>query len=53
MAKKPAAPPSTQDYFTDPIFPPDRSSICFDPDNPKLDPDIKQLMSQVKVFATH
>ncbi len=35
--------------FCDPIFPPDQSSLCFDPSNPKLDPDVKAFVSQVKV----
>lgn len=38
------------DKFCDPIFPPDAYSLCFDPENPKLDPDVKQFVSQVKMW---
>lgn len=38
------------DKFCDPIFPPDVYSLCFDPDNPKLDPDVKQFVAQVKMW---
>ena len=40
---------NNMDKFCDPIFPPDVYSLCFDPENPKLDPDVKQFVSQVKV----
>lgn len=38
------------DKFCDPIFPPDVYSLCFDPENPKLDPDVRQFVSQVKMW---
>lgn len=38
------------DRFSDPIFPPDVTSLCFDPDNPKQDPDVKAFVSQVKTW---
>jgi len=41
---------SQGDKFCDPIFPPDLYSLCFDPDNPKMDPDVKQFVSQVKMW---
>lgn len=42
--------PSLGDRFCDPIFPPDMTSLCFDPDNPKQDPDVKAFVSQVKMW---
>lgn len=39
--------------FCDPIFPPDGYSLCFDPENPKLDPDVKAFVAQVKVSCIY
>jgi hypothetical protein len=49
MARRPQqATTPTSDKFCDHIFPPDKTSLCFDPDNPKLDPDVKAFVAQVK-----